>query len=231
MEEQYKVVSDFKYKDKEIIDGRYIKITMLGEGTYGQVFKAIDEETQDIVAIKKVRLDDDEEGIPSTSLREISILKEIQHPNIVKLQQIIYKPIKKQLYLVFEYMPFDLKKFIKNLNKPLTDKEMKNYMKQLLEGVLHLHTRRIIHRDLKPQNILINPQQEQLKIADFGLARAFSLPIRTLTHEIETLWYRAPEVLLGINEYCLGVDTWPIGCIMAEMFLRRPLFRGDSEID
>lgn len=101
----------------------------------------------------------------------------------------------------------------------------------MLEGIIHCHNRRIIHRDLKPQNLLIDGNTGLLKIADFGLARAFSIPIRTLTHEIETLWYRAPEILLGQRQYSLGVDTWAIGCILYELYERRPLFIGDSEID
>lgn len=104
-------------------------------------------------------------------------------------------------------------------------------MVQLLKGIVHCHQRRIIHRDLKPQNLLVDPTTCKLKLADFGLARAFSVPIRTLTHEIETLWYRAPEVLLGQKEYALGVDMWAIGCIFAELIHQSPLFMGDSEID
>jgi cyclin-dependent kinase 2 len=104
-------------------------------------------------------------------------------------------------------------------------------MVQLLKGIVHCHQRRIIHRDLKPQNLLVDPATHKLKLADFGLARAFSVPIRTLTHEIETLWYRAPEVLLGQKEYALGVDMWAIGCIFAELIHQSPLFMGDSEID
>lgn len=104
-------------------------------------------------------------------------------------------------------------------------------MVQLLKGIVHCHQRRIIHRDLKPQNLLVDPTTCKLKLADFGLARAFTVPIRTLTHEIETLWYRAPEVLLGQKEYALGVDMWAIGCIFAELIHQSPLFMGDSEID
>jgi cyclin-dependent kinase 2 len=104
-------------------------------------------------------------------------------------------------------------------------------MYQLIQGILHCHQRRIIHRDLKPQNLLVDPKTHTIKLADFGLARAFSVPIRTLTHEIETLWYRAPEVLLGQKEYALGVDMWAIGCIFSEFVETKPLFQGDSEID
>jgi cyclin-dependent kinase 2 len=124
-----------------------------------------------------------------------------------------------------------MKKFMKSLQQPLTNEQIKFFMKQLLDGIIHCHNRWIIHRDLKPQNLLIDALSGTLKIADFGLAWAFSIPIRTLTHEIETLWYRAPEILLGQWQYSLGVDTWAIGCILYELYEKWPLFVGDSEID
>lgn len=210
---------------------RYEKLEKLGEGTYGVVYKARDFQKNTIVAIKKIRLENEEEGMPSTAMREIAILRELDHNNIVKLYDVAYVPAKKKLNLVFEYVEYDMKKYMKSLKEPLTKVQIKRLMRQLLEGIVHCHNRRIIHRDLKPQNLLIDPHTGDLKIADFGLARAFSVPIRTLTHEIETLWYRAPEVLLGQREYSLGVDTWAIGCIFAELHERRPLFVGDSEID
>jgi len=101
---------------------------------------------------------------------------------------------------------------------------------QILRGVDYCHSKRIIHRDLKPQNLLVNKNGD-IKICDFGLARAFTIPIKTLTHEVETLWYRAPEILLGQKAYSLGVDMWAIGCIFSELITKRPLFMGDSEID
>lgn len=210
---------------------RYEKIEKLGEGTYGIVYKAKDNLKGEIVAIKKIRLENEDEGMPSTAMREIAILKELSHSNIVQLKDVSYTPSEKKLSLVFEYVEMDLKKFLKTLPAPLSQASIKNYSRQLLEGIIHCHNRRIIHRDLKPQNLLIDPAKEALKIADFGLARAFSVPIRTLTHEIETLWYRAPEVLLGQKEYSLGVDIWAIGCIFAELHERKPIFVGDSEID
>jgi serine/threonine protein kinase len=184
-----------------------------------------------VVAIKKIRLEQDDEGIPSTTLREISSLKELDHENIIKLEEVIYKPLNQKLYLVFEYFPMDLRKFIWSRPDNFELKEVLHITRQILEALYHCHTRRIIHRDIKPQNILIDNQTLVVKVADFGLARVFSIPLKALTHEIETLWYWAPEVLLGLDEYCLGVDTWPVGCIIAELILKKPLFRGDSEID
>ena len=211
--------------------GRYDRIDKLGEGTYGIVYKARDLQKNCLVAIKKIRLENEDEGMPSTAMREIAILKELNHPSIVALKDVVYQPSEKKLSLIFEYLEFDLKKYLKSLTEPLKPEQIKHYMRQLLEGIIHCHNRRIIHRDLKPQNLLISPAENLLKIADFGLARAFSVPIRTLTHEIETLWYRAPEVLLGQKEYSLGVDIWAIGCIFAELHEQKTLFMGDSEID
>lgn len=210
---------------------RYERLEKLGEGTYGIVYKARDTSTGEIVALKKIRLENEEEGMPSTAMREISILKELNHVNIVSLKDVIYVPADKRLYIIFEYLEMDLKKYLNQNKHSLTPMIIKAFMYQLIQGILHCHQRRIIHRDLKPQNLLVDPKNNIIKLADFGLARAFSVPIRTLTHEIETLWYRAPEVLLGQKEYALGVDMWAIGCIFSEFVETKPLFQGDSEID
>jgi len=210
---------------------RYERLEKLGEGTYGIVYKARDTLTSEIVALKKIRLENEEEGMPSTAMREISILKELNHTNIVLLRDVIYVPSEKKLNIIFEFVEQDLKKFLNQNKHNLTPNIIKRFMYQLIQGILHCHQRRIIHRDLKPQNLLVDPKTHTIKLADFGLARAFSVPIRTLTHEIETLWYRAPEVLLGQKEYALGVDMWAIGCIFAELVEKKPLFQGDSEID
>ena len=113
----------------------------------------------------------------------------------------------------------------------LTPGRVQSYLKQLLLGIAYCHSHRVLHRDLKPQNLLIDRNNNALKLADFGLARAFGIPIRTYTHEVVTLWYRAPEILLGSKHYSTPVDVWSIGCIFSEMSNQRPLFPGDSEID
>ncbi|KAF2713512.1 glycoside hydrolase family 18 protein [Pleomassaria siparia CBS 279.74] len=229
----------------------YQKMEKIGEGTYGVVYKARDLTTKDhrIVALKKIRLEAEDEGVPSTAIREISLLKEMNDPNIVRLFNIVHADGHK-LYLVFEYLDLDLKKYMESLplsqggrGKPLPEGHgpalatlglgpdmVKRFMGQLCEGIRYCHAHRVLHRDLKPQNLLID-RDGNLKLADFGLARAFGVPLRTYTHEVVTLWYRAPEILLGGRQYSTGVDMWSVGCIFAEMCTRKPLFPGDSEID
>lgn len=210
---------------------RYPKIEKNGEcgsGTYGVVYKAMDKQTNTIVALKRIRLEVEDEGIPSTTLREISVLRQLKHPNIVELSDVIQSD--GRLYLVFEYVDKDLKKYFDATEGPMTSQLLKSYTAQLLRGLLYCHVRGVMHRDLKPQNVLVS-RDGQLKLADFGLARAFVPPIRPFTHEVVTLWYRAPEILLGAKTYALPVDIWSVGTILAEMVTKRPLFPGDSEID
>nr|KAG5698158.1 hypothetical protein BaRGS_001753 [Batillaria attramentaria] len=208
------------------------KIEKIGEGTYGVVYKARDKTSSlpdAFVALKKIRLDGESEGVPSTAIREISLLKELEHPNVVRLLDVLH--FEKKLYLVFEYLNRDLKKYMdtappSGIPPPL----IKSYLHQLLAGVAYCHAHRVLHRDLKPQNLLIDANGN-IKLADFGLARAFGVPVRTYTHEVVTLWYRAPEILLGSRFYSVPVDIWSLGCIFVEMLTRRALFPGDSEID
>lgn len=207
---------------------RYQKLEKIGEGTYGVVYKAKDRITGEVIALKKIRLEAEDEGIPSTAIREISLLKELQHPNIVRLYDVVHT--EKKLTLVFEYLDQDLKKYLDVCEGGLEESIMKSFLYQLLRGVAYCHHHRVLHRDLKPQNLLINREGE-LKLADFGLARAFGIPVRSYTHEVVTLWYRAPDVLLGSRKYSTPVDIWSIGCIFAEMCNGRPLFPGSSEKD
>ncbi|KAK8805586.1 hypothetical protein WA158_002242 [Blastocystis sp. Blastoise] len=203
----------------------------LGEGAYGVVFKAINSETNEVVALKKIRLDLEEEGIPSTALREISILKSLEHPNIVRLIEVEHG--NGRLYLVFECCDGDLKKWMENELNTKTSipiEKAKSFAYQLLLGLDYCHSCGVMHRDLKPQNLLLN-SDGVLKLADFGLARSFNLPVRELTHEVITLWYRAPEILLGSKQYSTSIDIWSAGVIIAELIQGEPLYQGDSEID
>jgi len=208
---------------------RFKRLEKLGEGTYGIVYKAQDVNTGDTLALKKIRLDAENEGIPSTAIREISLLKQLQHPNIVRLYDVILTDQK--LTLVFEFLDQDLKKYLDSfggsgLDAPTT----KSFLWQLLQGICHCHENMVLHRDLKPQNLLINREGE-LKLADFGLARSFGIPVRSYTHEVVTLWYRSPEVLLGSRQYSTPIDLWSVGCIFAEIASGRPLFPGSNEKD
>eukprot|EP00940_MAST-03C_sp_MAST-3C-sp2_P000277 g277.t1 len=205
---------------------RYQKLGKIGEGTYGIVYKAKDRASGEIIALKKIRLEAEDEGIPSTALREISLLKELQHCNIVRLYDVVHT--EKKLTLVFEYLDQDLKKYLDQCDGGIDHKVLVSFLFQLIRGVGYCHRLRVLHRDLKPQNLLINREGE-LKLADFGLARAFGIPVRSYTHEVVTLWYRSPDVLLGSRKYSTPVDVWSIGCIFAEMSNGRPLFPGTSE--
>jgi len=209
---------------------RFQKLNKIGEGTYGVVYKAKDKLTGDILALKKIRLEAEDEGIPSTAIREIALLKQLQHPNIVRLYDVVHT--EKRLTLVFEFLDQDLKKYLDtHADKGIQAFTIKSFLFQLLSGINYCHKNRVLHRDLKPQNLLINVQHGQLKLADFGLARAFGIPVRSLTHEVVTLWYRSPDVLMGSKHYSTSVDMWSIGCIFAEMVTGRPLFPGTSEKD
>lgn len=205
---------------------RYQKIERIGHGTYGVVYKALDTNLGKIVALKKIKINKDDEGVPPTAIREIAVLNELQHPNIVKLLNIVHT--REKLFLVFEFLQCDLKKYSEN--DTISPEKIKFFLHQILQGVLCCHSQRMIHRDLKPQNILVQ-DGKLVKIADFGLSRAFGIPIGPLTHEVITLWYRAPEILLGSDEYLLPVDMWSVGCIFAELVENKPLFPGDSDID
>jgi len=208
---------------------KYQRVEKIGAGTYGVVYKARDRQTGKLYALKKISLEGQDEGVPSTAIREISLLKELSHENIVQLNDVIH--FESKLYLVFEFLDQDLKKYMDTCGpEGLSPHLVKSYLYQLLRGVAFCHSHRVLHRDLKPQNLLID-RTGQLKLADFGLARAFQIPIRMYTHEVITLWYRAPEILLGSRHYSTPVDVWSIGVIFAEMANRNPLFPGDSEID
>uniref|UniRef100_A0A6S8BQS0 Cyclin-dependent kinase 2 homolog n=1 Tax=Aureoumbra lagunensis TaxID=44058 RepID=A0A6S8BQS0_9STRA len=210
---------------------RYTKVekgASAGEGAYGVVYKGKDRQTGQFVAMKKIRLELEDEGMPSTALREISLLKELQHPNIVELKDVLQSD--GRLYLVFEFLDKDLKRYLDSVDGALKPKLVKSYTLQLLRGVAFCHMRGVMHRDLKPQNLLVT-KDGVLKVADFGLARAFCPPIRPLTHEVVTLWYRPPEILLGSQTYAPPMDMWAVGTIIVEMVTKKPMFPGDCEID
>ncbi|XP_059393892.1 cyclin-dependent kinase 18-like [Carassius carassius] len=202
----------------------YVKLGKLGEGTYATVFKGRSKLTENLVALKEIRLEH-EEGAPCTAIREVSLLKNLKHANIVTLHDIIHTD--RCLTLVFEYLDSDLKQYLDSCGNLMSMHNVKIFMFQLLRGLSYCHKRKILHRDLKPQNLLINDKGE-LKLADFGLARAKSVPTKTYSNEVVTLWYRPPDVLLGSTEYSTPIDMWGVGCILYEMATGRPMFPGST---
>ena len=214
----------------------YNKIRVLGEGAYGLVYQAIDKNTNQVVAIKKIKQteEDDKYGVSTTILREISVLQETcSHKNIVSLHKHFttngFAGRVDYMYIVMEYVPMTLRQYIEDTTLFHLD-NVKKIMKQLLEVMEFLHCKLFLHRDLKPQNILLTPSIE-IKITDFGLSRRFN-PLKTdrrYTNEVVTLWYRCPELLLGSTCYGSEIDVWSLGCIMVELITRRPLFPGDTD--
>ncbi|KAJ6672660.1 CELL DIVISION PROTEIN KINASE [Salix viminalis] len=207
--------------EKKVAD-RYLKREILGEGTYGVVYKAIDTTTGQTVAIKKIRLGKQKEGVNFTALREIKLLKEVKDPNIIELIDAF--PHKGNLHLVFEFMETDLEAVIRDPNIFLSPGDIKSYFQMTLKGLAVCHKKWVLHRDMKPNNLLIG-SNGQLKLADFGLARIFGSPGRKFTHQVFARWYRAPELLFGAKLYGAGVDVWAAGCIFAELLNRRPFLQ------
>ena len=207
---------------------RYVKGETLGEGTFGVVVKATDRVTGKQVALKKIRLQKLKEGVNVTALREIKLLKEVRSPHIVRLLDVF--PHKRNLSLVFEFMESDLEAIIRSKGIFLTPADVKSYLRMTLEGVKVCHDNFVLHRDMKPNNLLI-AADGTLKLADFGLARVHGSPDARMTTLVFARWYRAPELLFGAKKYGPGVDIWGVGCVFAELLLRRPLFAGNSDID
>ncbi|KAG5756084.1 hypothetical protein H9Q69_002154 [Fusarium xylarioides] len=213
----------------------YEKLNDIEEGTYGWVARATNKATGKVVALKRLKLEpQDRNGLPVTGLREIQILKDCQHRNIVTMEEVVVgndisRP-DNSLFLVLEFVEHDLKSILDDMPEPFLSSEVKRLLLQLTSGIAYLHDNWILHRDLKTSNLLLN-NRGQLKIADFGMARYVGDPPPKLTQLVVTLWYRAPELLLGAKTYDAAVDMWSVGCIFGELITREPLLQGKNEVD
>lgn len=209
----------------------YEQLERIEEGTYGVVYKAREKQSGELVAIKRLKLDNEREGFPITSIREISALFALKHPNIINLRQVVVGDSLSSVYLVMDYVENDLRALMDEHASLFHLSEVKTVVHQLLSAVAFMHEHWVVHRDLKTSNLLMG-NDGQIRVADFGLARRIGEPgPGNLTEVVVTLWYRAPEVLLGSREYGPPVDLWSVGCIMAELILGKALFPGKGEID
>lgn len=204
------------------------KLNRLGEGTYGTVYRARDTENGRIVALKKVRIHAEKEGFPRSSLREVRLLRRLKHQNIVELLEVACGRQPGSVFLVFEYCEHDVGALLDLMERPFSQAEVKSLVLQLLRAVAYLHICFMVHRDIKLSNLLLT-NRGVLKLADFGLAREFTEPPEPCTTNVVTLWYRAPELLLGAKMYTTAVDIWSTGCNFGELLNKKPLLPGKAE--
>ena len=210
--------------------GMYERVAAIGSGTYGTVFKARHKSTGRLVALKQVALHHEAaEGFPQTALREIRALRRLgQHKHIAKLLEVAVGKSREQVFLVFEYASVDLAAFVDaRPQSPFSEGEVKTILWQLLSALQHCHRHWIMHRDLKLSNVLYH--EGNVYLADFGLARSFACPPAASTAGVVTLWYRAPEILLGGTHYGPSADLWSAGCILGELLLGQPLLAGQTD--
>lgn len=225
----------FDIKEKDI-HGRtrdvneFEKLNRVGEGTYGIVYRARDTKTNEIVALKKVRMEQEKNGLPVSGLREIAILMDCQHENVVKLREIAVGKSLENIFLVMFYCEQDLASLLDNMQAPFSESQVKCIMLQVFRGLRYLHENFIVHRDLKVSNLLLT-DKGCVKIADFGLARLFGIPLKPMTPKVVTLWYRSPELLLNSQTQTTAIDMWSAGCILGELLAHKPLLPGRSEIN
>uniref|UniRef100_A0A8H7Y7K9 cyclin-dependent kinase n=1 Tax=Psilocybe cubensis TaxID=181762 RepID=A0A8H7Y7K9_PSICU len=210
----------------------YERLNQIEEGSYGVVFRARDKKTGDIVALKKLKLDEEKNGFPITALREIYALMSCRHDNVVGIREVVVGDTLTQVFVVMDFIEHDLKTLLTLMPSPFLQSEIKTLMMQLLSAVHHCHENWILHRDLKTSNLLMN-NRGTIKVADFGLARRYGDPVGVggMTQLVVTLWYRAPEILLGATTYSTAIDLWSVGCIFAELLLKEPLFQAQGELE
>ena len=213
----------------------YERISHLDEGTYGVVWKARDNATQEIVAIKQIKFDNDmtKEGFPISALREISVLLSLSHESIVTVREMVVGSTPDKVFMVMECFEMDLQAAMKKgpgASAPFAQSEVKFMMRQILSAMAHVHEHWYVHRDMKTSNILVH-KSGKIALCDFGLARKYEHPARNMTQMVVTLWYRAPELLFSESMYGPEIDMWSIGCIFGELLTKDAILKGTGELD
>ncbi|KAH6810501.1 hypothetical protein C2S51_024263 [Perilla frutescens var. frutescens] len=197
----------------------------VAKGGFGHVYKIKDKQIGSDVAMKSIPFTIRKNGLPTDVLREISILKELNHENVVRLLYVSVTPTSFNLF--FEWLDYDLNKMVKGGTKD--PRLTKSLLFQTLQAVSYCHSQKVLHRDLKPHNLLLDTVTNKLKLADFGYARTFDDAVHEYSNEVATLAYKAPELLLRNNPYTTAVDMWSVGCIFAELVIGKPLFSGTTD--
>ncbi|KAJ1361526.1 P-TEFb-associated cyclin-dependent protein kinase Cdk9 [Parelaphostrongylus tenuis] len=230
-----KYIEEFKFPYISDVSN-YEKLLKIGQGTFGEVFKARCKKTGKMVALKKILMENEKEGFPITALREVKMLQQLKHENITDLIEVCsskasaHNRDRSTFYLVFAFCEHDLAGLLSNSKIKISLVNIKTMMKHLFNGLWKIHRSKILHRDMKAANVLLS-RDGILKLADFGLARPFYMghPRQLYTNRVVTLWYRPPELLLGDRQYTTSIDMWGAGCIMAELWTRSPIMQGDTE--
>ncbi|XP_053392890.1 cyclin-dependent kinase-like 2 isoform X23 [Mercenaria mercenaria] len=207
---------------------KYENQGLVGEGSYGMVLKCRHKDTGQLVAIKKFLESEDDKMVKKIALREVRMLKQLRHDNLVNLLEVFRR--KKRLYLVFEFVDHTVLDELEKCPNGLDETTCRKILWQVLKGIEFCHANHIIHRDIKPENILVS-KNGVVKLCDFGFARTLAQPGEIYTDYVATRWYRAPELLVGDTKYGKAVDIWAVGCLLVEMLTGEPLFPGDSDID
>ncbi|XP_052810422.1 cyclin-dependent kinase 8-like isoform X2 [Mya arenaria] len=238
---------DFEYKQRTAQERKKVEDLFdyegckVGRGTYGSVYKAKNKDSSDgkEYALKQI----EGTGISMSACREIALLRELKHPNVISLQKVFLSHQDRKVWLLFDYAEHDLWHIIKFHRSAKATKKavnvpknmVKNLLYQILDGIHYLHANWVLHRDLKPANILVmgeGCERGRVKIADMGFARLFNAPLKPLADldpVVVTFWYRAPELLLGARHYTKAIDIWAIGCIFAELLTSEPIFHCRQE--